>query len=50
MGVKIRKSRGKLYLDIYQNGNRRWEALHLSLTKDREQNKEVMRLAELCRS
>jgi integrase len=50
MGVKIREKRGKLYLDIYQNGKRSWESLHLSITKDREQNKEVMRLAEICRS
>jgi integrase len=50
MGVKIREKRGKLYLDIYQNGKRAWESLHLSITKDRERNKEVMRLAEICRS
>lgn len=51
MGVKVRIKRGKLYLDIYQGGGkRRWEALHLTLTKDKVQNKEIMRLADICRS
>jgi hypothetical protein len=50
MSVKVREKRGKLYLDIYQGGNRTWEALHLELTKDKAQNKEIWRLAELCRS
>ena len=48
--VKLREKRGKLYLDIYQGGKRIWEALHLELTKDKTQNKEVWRLAEICRS
>jgi integrase len=50
MGVKIREKRGKLYLDIYQGGKRSWEALRLSLSNDKAQNKEIMRLAEICRS
>ena len=50
MGVKIREKRGKLYLDIYQGGKRAWESLHLELTKDIAQNKEIWRLAEICRS
>lgn len=50
MSVKIREQRGKLYLDIYQNGARRWESLHLTLTDDKKQNKELLRLAEICRS
>jgi integrase len=50
MGVKVREKRGKLYLDIYQGGKRTWEALHLQLTKDKIQNKEIWRLAEICRS
>jgi hypothetical protein len=50
MGVKIREKRGNLYLDIYAGGKRTWEALHLSLTSDKTQNKEIMRLAEICRS
>jgi len=31
-------------------GKRTWEALHLTLTTDRIQNKEIMRMAEICRS
>jgi site-specific recombinase XerD len=50
MSVKIRKKRGKLYLDIYTSGRRSWEALHLTLTTDKAQNKETMRLAEICRA
>jgi integrase len=50
MGVQIRVKRGKLYLDIYNAGKRTWEGLHITLTGDREQNKEIMRLAEICRS
>jgi len=50
MSVKVRVKRGKLYLDIYQGGVRKWEKLGLVLTKDKAQNKEIMRLAEICRS
>jgi integrase len=50
MGVKVREKRGKLYLDIYLGGKRTWEALNLTLTTDRQQNKEIWRLAEVCRS
>jgi integrase len=50
MGVKIREKSGKLYLDIYAGGKRTWESLHLTLTTDRNQNKEIMRIAEICRS
>jgi integrase len=50
MGVKVREKRKKLYLDIYLGGKRTWETLGLTLTHDREQNKEIMRLAEICRS
>jgi integrase len=50
MGVKIREKRGKLYLDIYMAGKRTWESLRLTLTADRNQNKEIMRMAEICRS
>jgi len=50
MSVKIRKKRGKLYLDIYAHGRRKWEALHLTLTADRTHNKDTMRLAEICRA
>jgi len=53
--VKLRKkptSNGKqsLYLDIYINGNRTYEFLKLYITKDRTQNKEVLRLAESIRA
>jgi hypothetical protein len=50
MSVKVRKKRGRLYLDIYQNGKRIWESLNLALAKDKAQNREIYRLAELCRS
>ena len=50
MSVKIRVQRGKIYLDIYQNGVRKWESLHLSLSDNKQQNKELLRLAEACRS
>ncbi|MDR2589334.1 MAG: site-specific integrase [Spirochaetales bacterium] len=50
MGVKIREKRGKLYLDIYLGGKRTWETLRLTLTPDKAQNKEIWRLAEVCRS
>lgn len=50
MSVKIREQRGKLYLDIYQGGVRKWESLHITLSDDKRQNKELYRLAEVCRS
>lgn len=50
MGVKIRINRGKLFLDIIHKGSRHWESLGLSVTADKTQMKEVMRLAEIARS
>ncbi|MBQ6565750.1 MAG: site-specific integrase [Treponema sp.] len=50
MSVKVREQRGKLYLDIYHNGVRKWESLHLTLSDDKKQDKELYRLAEICRS
>jgi integrase len=50
MSVKVREKRRKLYLDIYISGKRTWEALHLTLTSNKAQNKEIMRFAEICRS
>jgi hypothetical protein len=39
MGVKIRINKGKFYLDIHTNGKRTWEALHLSVSPDRNRTK-----------
>jgi integrase len=50
MSVNVREKRKKLYLDIYQGGKRTWEALHLTLTADKNQNKKIMSMAEICRS
>jgi integrase len=50
MGVKVRAKRGKLYLDIYQNGKRTWEPLHLTVSDDPATNRENMRLAEYARA
>jgi integrase len=50
MSVNVREKRGKLYLDIYMGGKRTWESIHLTLTSDKIQNKEIMRMAEICRS
>ena len=50
MGIKVREKRGKLYLDVYVEGRRTWEALGLTLSNDPAINKETMRLAEYARS
>jgi integrase len=50
MGVKIRVNRGKLFLDIIHKRDRHWESLGLSVTADKAQMREVMRLAEIARS
>ena len=50
MGVNIWENKGKLYLDIYLNGQRRRESLGVTLTNDKVQNKEIMAFAEICRS
>lgn len=39
-----------LYLDIYHNGKRNYEFLRLTLTKAKENNKQIRRLAEDIRS
>ncbi len=49
MGVKLREKRGRLYLDVYHQGRRTWEALGLSIGKDAATNREVWRLAEVIR-
>ena len=50
MGVKVRRKRNKLYLDIYIEGRRSWEALGLTVSNDPAVNKENMRLAEYARA
>ena len=50
MSVKVREQRGKLYLDVYHGGVRKWESLHIALSDDKRRNKELYRLAEACRS
>ena len=50
MSVKVREQRGKLYLDIYNGGVRKWESLHITLSGDKKQDRELYRLAEICRS
>lgn len=50
MGVKVRKSRGKYYLDVYKNGRRKWIPLHLEITGVPEIDRESDRVAELCRA
>ena len=52
MGVKVRKKGNKLYLDIYTEGKRTWEALHLTVldTDDPAVQRETMRLAGIARA
>jgi hypothetical protein len=50
MDVNIRVNRGKLYLDIFHNGRRKWESLGLTLPSDKTQRAEIMRLTEVCKS
>jgi integrase len=50
MGVNIREKRGKLYLDIYHQGQRQWEALNLVIPDNPIEKKEVMRLARVAKA
>lgn len=50
MGVKVRESRGKYYLDIHFNGKRTWESTGLSVSSDQRQNRETLKLVEILRS
>ena len=50
MSVKLRTKNKRLYLDVYYNGSRKWEALKISLTDDRETYKEILKIAEICRA
>jgi len=43
---RVRKNKTQLYLDIYLNGIRKIEGLNIYLTKDKNHNKELIRLAE----
>ncbi len=47
MGVHVRVKRGKLYLDVYTGGRRTWEALHMTLSGDKQTDKEMMRTAAI---
>jgi integrase len=54
MSVKLRKKKLKegfsLYLDIHSKGKRWTEFLELHLKKDKNQNKEILRMAEITRA
>lgn len=50
MGVMVRQKGKKLYLDIYINKERTWEALKLTITNDPLTDKETRRLAEYARA
>ena len=50
MGIHVREKRGKLYLDIYKDGLRRWEATGLSVSTDSVSAKEARKLAEIIRA
>ena len=50
MSVKVRQKGKKLYLDIYENGKRTWEALKLTITNDPLTDKETKKLAEYARA
>jgi site-specific recombinase XerD len=50
MGVKIRVNKGKIFLDVYLKGSRKWEKTGLTVSKNIAQNKEVMKIAEVLRS
>lgn len=50
MGVNIWINRNKIYLDIYSGGKRWRESTGLTICPDKNQNKEIMRLAEILRS
>lgn len=49
MGVNIRVSHGRLFLDIYWKGMRKWENLNLRIPEDKQGKKDAMRLAEIVR-
>lgn len=50
MGVNLWINRERIYLDIYTGGRRWRESTGLRICPDKNQNKEVMKLAEILRS
>ena len=50
MSVKLRIKNNRIYLDVYHNGRRKWEALNISLSDDKDTNREILRIAEICRA
>lgn len=50
MGVSIRVNKGIVYLVMYDNGERHEESTGLHVTADKNQNKEIMKFAEILRS
>lgn len=50
MSVKIREKRGRLYLDIYWNSHRHWEALKLTVGPTKDSKKQAYALAEKIRA
>ena len=48
--MKVRIKRGVYYLDIYHHGVRRWECLHLARTGTPALDREMEKLAEICRA
>jgi len=49
MGIHVRAKHGRLYLDIYDQGSRRWEPLGLTVPADAGLRREVYRQAEAIR-
>jgi len=47
---KLKSGKQSIYLDIYYNGRRSYEFLKLYLGKNKEQNKEIIKLAESIRA
>ena len=50
MGVNVQIIRGRYYLAVYKNGHRHYESLHLKRSDSAKENRELDRLAEICRS
>ncbi len=50
MRVSVRVKKGHFYLEIYDRGLRRWEALGITESSDPKQSKDSWRMAEVLRS